>query len=284
MKASSQIDEVTAVSRARKPRWTTVVKGFLQEKPQYVLSPLLLIAILLAWELGVLLAGTPEYILPRPTQIADQLVVAAGDSSTWDNLGVTALEMMLGFGIAVAISLVLAVIVGIIPRIEAFIMPYIVAIQTVPAVSLAPILLLWFGFGITSKVLLAVLIAFFPIFINMVSGLKVNSEGQTQMLRSFGASRAQVLRMVRIPNALPYVFAGLEIGIVFALLGAVVGEFSGAQAGLGYQILKESYSFNISGMFSALIFLSVLGLTANFIVVLIQRRVVFWAKDTRAKM
>jgi NitT/TauT family transport system permease protein len=185
--------------------------------------------LLVVWQLGARLAGIPQYILPVPSEIFDAFSRAVGLTSVWANVRVTASEAALGFLIAAVVGLALAAFVAVVPRIEQLVMPYLIASQTVPTVALAPLLLIWFGFDEPSKLAMAALTAFFPIVINAMDGLRSTAGPRHELLQSLGASRWQILRMVRIPQSLPYIFAGLDVGVVFALLGAVVGEFSGAR-------------------------------------------------------
>jgi NitT/TauT family transport system permease protein len=159
------------------------------------------------------------------------------------------------------------------------VLPYIVAFQSVPKVALAPMFVVWFGFGLASKIVMATIIAFFPILINVIAGLKSADNDKIEMLTSFGASRFQVFRMARFPSALPYIFAGLQSGVVFSILGAIVGEYIGAQEGLGYQLMQANYRFDIPAMFAVLIVLSIMGMIAHGVVKLCQRKFVFWSGD-----
>ena len=168
----------------------------------------------------------------------------------------TTQEALLGFVIGVGAALVLGTFISQIEIVEPRLMPYIVAFQTVPKVALAPLFVVWFGFGLTSKVVMAAVISFFPMLVNVIEGLRAADADKIQMLTVFGASKSQIFRMVRLPSALPFIFAGLDIGIVFAILGAVVGEFIGAKEGLGYLLLQTNYNFDIAGMFAVLVVLS----------------------------
>lgn len=229
-----------------------------------------------SWEAWVWLANMPIYILPPPSAIAQQLLVLFGLGSFWHDFGVTMKEVLLGYAFGILIAVTLGVAIAQIKLLEKGLMPYIVAFQTIPSVALAPLFLQWFGYGVTSKVVMAALIAFFPILVNVIAGLQASGQDEIQMLRAFGASRLQVLIKVRIPNALPYVFAGLNLGVVFALVGAIVAEFVGAQAGLGNRILQYNEQFNIAGMFAVLIVLAAMGMLMHSIVAFIKNKVVFW--------
>ncbi|RAY16189.1 ABC transporter permease [Actinomadura craniellae] len=253
----------------------------LRENPEFALVPAVFVIVLLGWEYLLGPLGVEEYVLPRPSQIAASLGDQLSDDLFWGHLWVTLKESLAGYLIGVVTALVLGTLISQIRLVERTLMPYIVAFQTVPKVALAPLFVVWFGFGITSKIVMAAVISFFPMLVNVIEGLRSADADRIQMLTVFGASRSQVFRMVRLPTALPFIFAGLDIGIVFAILGAVVGEFIGAKEGLGYLLLQTNYNFDISGMFAVLVVLSLLGLVAHFLIRAVQRRFAFWAEDNR---
>lgn len=252
-----------------------------RERPEIVLVPAVFAIVILGWEFLARPLGIDEYTLPRPSQIYSSLEAQLTDGQFWGHLRVTLQESLLGYLIGVGAAMVLGTLISQIRLVERTLMPYIVAFQTVPKVALAPLFVVWFGFGITSKVVMAAVISFFPMLVNVVEGLRSADPDRIQMLTVFGAGRFQVFRMVRLPTALPFIFAGLDIGIVFAILGAVVGEFIGAKEGLGYLLLQSNYNFDIAGMFAVLVVLSVLGLIAHFLIRYAQRRVAFWADENR---
>ncbi|MFE9959298.1 ABC transporter permease [Micromonospora sp. NPDC005299] len=252
-----------------------------REKPQLWLVPAVFVVVVLLWEYGIQLIGVDEYVLPRPSQVVDSLWRELGDDLFWGHLWVTSQEALVGFVIGVGAAVLLGTFISQIKVVEATLMPYIVAFQTVPKVALAPLFVVWFGFGLTSKVVMAAVISFFPMLVNVVEGLRAADADKIQMLTVFGASKGQIFRMVRLPSALPFIFAGLDIGIVFAILGAVVGEFIGAKEGLGYLLLQTNYNFDIAGMFAVLVVLSVMGLVAHFVIRLVQKRVAFWAEESK---
>lgn len=249
--------------------------------PDLVLIPLVFVVTVAIWEFGVRLLNVPPFVLPPPSLVFESLVEQLQSPLLWRNFYVTAVEMFAGYALGVGLAFVLGVAISQIRLVEKVIFPYVVALQTVPKTALAPLFLIWFGFGITSKVITAALVAFFPMLVNVIEGLKSADEEKVEMLRSLGASRLQIFRMVQFPNALPFIFAGLDIGIIFALIGAVVGEFVGARAGLGYQLLQFNYNFNIAGMFAVLVVLSVMGIVPHYIIRLLQRRFAFWSGSGR---
>lgn len=253
----------------------------LRENPQYALVPLVFIIVILVWEFGTRLIGVNEFVLPRPSQIWEALTQQLASVQFWHHTWVTVQEAGIGFAIAVVVATGLGVLVSRSTIVEKTVMPYVVAFQAVPKVALAPLFVVWFGFGLTSKIVMAAVIAFFPMLINVIEGLKAVEKDKIEMLTTFGASESQIFRMARLPSALPFIFAGLDVGAVFAVLGAVVGEFIGAQEGLGYLLLNANYNFDIPTMFAVLVVLSAIGLLAHIIIRYLQRKVTFWAEDDR---
>jgi len=250
-----------------------------REHPEVLLIPLVFVVVVLLWQFATSWFSIEDYILPKPTAVWDSLVLQLRSDVFWANLRVTGKEALLGYVIGVGAAIVLGTLISQVRLLEKTFFPYVVAFQTIPKVALAPLFVVWFGFGQTSKIVMAAIICFFPVLINTIEGLKSADPDRIQMLTVFGANRSQVFRKVQIPSALPFIFAGLDIGIVFAILGAVVGEFIGAKEGLGYQLLQFNYNFDTAGMFAVLIVLSVMGLVGHLIVKFFQRRFVFWAAD-----
>jgi NitT/TauT family transport system permease protein len=160
--------------------------------------------------------------------------------------------------------------------VEYFCYPYIVMFQSLPKVALAPLIIIWFGLGLTSKVVNAALIAFFPLLVNTMVGLRSADEERVNLMRSLAASERQIFWMLRLPNALPFVMAGLDVAMIFALIGAIVAEFVGARSGLGMLIQSMNFTMDVSGQFSILLVLSVVGLLLNRCILLVRRRVLFW--------
>ena len=180
-------------------------------------------------------------------------------------------------------GLLLGAAIGQSALLEAVLYPYVVAFQTMPKVAIAPLFVLWFGFGVTSKIIITAAIVFFPVLANTIVGLRSAPRDQIDLMTAFTASQWHIFRMVRVPHALPFVFAGLDIGIVLAVIGAIVGEFVGAQAGLGYLILQRNFSMDAAGMFAILIVLSVIGIVLHAAMRFVARRVIFWT-DTHSDL
>ena len=254
----------------------------LRSRPELILSPLLLIVVLGGWELTVRLLHVPSFILPPFSAVAAALWngLDAGPFARdgyWLHTGVTLSEILLGFVIGSAVGLILGVVIAQSRLLDATVRPYVVAFQSLPKVAVAPVIVLWFGYNMGSKVIIVCLLTFFPLLVTSLAGFKSVDEDRIALMRSLSASQWQIFWKVRFPSALPYIFAGLDIAIVFAVVGAIVGEFVGAQLGLGVMILQMNASMDVAGSFSVFIVLAVLGLALSFILRRIERRVLFWA-------
>ena len=232
-----------------------------------------------SWELLVYLLEIPSIVLPPPTEILESLIEQLSTPRFYRHIWVTLSEILGGFVLGTMFGLCLGTIIGLSPLMYRLLYPYIVALESMPKVAIAPIIVVWAGYGIESKIIITALIAFFPLLANTVAGLRSAPRDQVDMLTAFTASRWQIFRMTRLPSALPPIFTGLNIAIVLSVIGAIVGEFVGAREGLGYLILQNNFNFNIAGTFSALIVLSVIGITLHWIVQRIQARVVFWTQS-----
>jgi NitT/TauT family transport system permease protein len=238
---------------------------------------LMLIAVTLAvWEALVRLLDVPAFILPTPSSIFTALYRGIASALYLNHIGITLAETLIGFVVGTVLAFALGIAVALSRSIEYFLYPFIVMFQAMPKVALAPLIIVWFGLGLTSKVVNAALVAFFPLMVNTIVGLRSAEEEKVDLMRSLAASRWQVFWMLRLPNAMPYIFAGLEIAMIFALIGAIVAEFVGAQSGLGMLIQSMNFTMDVAGQFSVLLILSVLGLILNGMVNGVRRRVLFW--------
>lgn len=236
-----------------------------------------IIILLIIWDRAVVLLEVPTYLLPRPKDVATALWNGyVLEQTYWKHLRTTLYEVVVGYGVGCTIALTAGAIVAESRWIERTLMPVIVAIQSIPKVALAPLLIVWFGFGVASKMVLVALICFFPVFINSFYGLRSANPDLLRLYRAFGAPRLHVFFHVKLPSAAGSIFAGLQIGVVLALIGAIVGEFVSAKEGLGYLIQSSTLSFDVATMFAAVVSLSAVGITASSIVRFIQAKVVFW--------
>jgi len=240
-----------------------------------VVYPMLaLVLLVIIWDLVVRIFKIRDYLLPGPGAVFRTLIDEAGYLA--DQSVTTTQEVILGFILATVVGLLIAIAIATWRPFEQAAYPLLVASQEIPQVAFAPLLLVWFGFGITSKVIIAFLIAFFPVVVNTAVGLRSVPTELIDLARSTRASSLTILRKIRFPYALPYAFTGLKIGATFAVIGAVVGEFVGAGKGLGYVLVTANGRLDTALMFAAIIVLVVLGLALFFVVVLIERLVIPW--------
>ena len=242
----------------------------------FMLRLLLIAATLVAWEILVRFFNVPAFILPTPSNIFVALYRGIASRLYIDHIWITLTETLLGFVFGTALAFALGVAVALSRPVEYFLYPFIVMFQAMPKVALAPLIIIWFGLGLTSKVVSAALVAFFPLMVNTIVGLRSAEEDKINLMRSLAATRGQIFWMLQLPNALPYIFAGLEIAMIFALIGAIVAEFVGAQSGLGMLIESMNFTMDVAGQFSVLLILSLLGLGLNGLVAVVRRRVLFW--------
>jgi NitT/TauT family transport system permease protein len=237
---------------------------------------LLLLASLLVWEALVRLLGVAAYILPPPSRILVALYRGFASSLYPFHLWVTLSETLLGFALGAISGFALGVAVALSRRFEYFLYPYIIMFQSLPKVALAPLILIWFGLGLTSKVVTAALVVFFALMVNTIAGLRCAEEDRINLMRSLDASPAQIFWMLRLPGALPFIMAGLEVSMSLSLIGAIVAEFVGAQSGLGMLIQSMNYTMDVGGQFSVLLILALLGLALNRLLIAARRRILFW--------
>lgn len=247
-------------------------------------SPAVSIAVLVGflgfWELAVIVLGIPKIVLPLPSSIAVSLWDGFASGLYLWHLAITFYEIIVGFLVGAVSGLVIGFIVALSPVLERIFYPYVVAFQTIPKVAIAPIIVIWFGYGTASKIVITATIGFFPVLANTIVGLRAAPHDQLEMLTAYTATRWQLFRMVRLPQALPYIFVGLDVAIVLSVIGAIVGEFVGAKAGLGFLILQMNFNFDMAGTFAVLLVLSAIGVGLHWMVNWAQRRVVFWMDDT----
>lgn len=241
-----------------------------------ILRLLLMAAILAVWEAAARLLGIPGYILPPPSAVMMGLWRGVSSGLYLQHVWITILETFLGFALGASTGFLLGALVALSRRFEYYLYPIIVMFQAMPKVALAPLIIVWFGLDLTSKVVNAALVCFFPLMVNTIAGLRSADEDRVALMRSLAATPTQIFWMLRLPGALPSIFAGLEIAMIFALIGAIVAEFVGAQSGLGVLIQSMNFSMDVAGQFSVLFILSLIGLSLNTVVQAVRRRVVFW--------
>lgn len=244
--------------------------------PEITYSVLVFIGLLAVWQAVVEIFDVSNILVPAPTAVAASLIEGFQDGSLITHSLVTLKEILIGFGIAVGSALISAVLITQFRTVERVLFPLLILTQTIPKVAMAPLLIVWFGIGISSKVLTVALIAFFPLLINAILGFRSAAHEQVEMLRSFGATRMQVMRHLQIPSALPHIFAGLEVAVILSVTGAVVAEFVGSSEGLGYLIQATNFTLDVARTFAVIVVLSAVGIALHAVVVQLGRWLVSW--------
>jgi NitT/TauT family transport system permease protein len=235
-------------------------------------SLLLLLALLAAWEGLVRGLGLSALVLPPPSAVLASLGKGLASGYLWPHVRATATELLLGLGLGCAIGFAAGVLLAEQPTLRRLLMPYVVVSQVVPKLALMPLFIVWFGFGLTSTVVITALICFFPLLENTMTGLAQVPADRIELFRMLGATRSQTLWRLKLPTGLPSVLAGLRIAVVLALVGAVVGEFIGASRGLGALIIAAQGSMDTTLMFAVLVLISLLGLLLYQATLLLERR------------
>lgn len=261
-------------------RTTKVLRRWIPPRPlwEWVAPPVVLMLILAALEWASRTGHIPRYVFPAPTAIVYALWRDVVSDTLLVNLKVTLVEILLGFGIGTLAALLLGVLIIVSRPVAVIVYPYFVALQTIPKLAIAPLLIVWFGFGVESKIAVAAMASFFPVFINTVVALQLTDRDMLDLMTSLRASQWQTLRMVKLPSALPVIASGMQVGIVLSVLGAVVGEFLGATGGLGYLLSFRNQQLDTPGVFAVLIVLGVLGYSLDALVRALRRRLAFWAE------
>jgi ABC-type nitrate/sulfonate/bicarbonate transport system permease component len=233
-----------------------------------------LAGLFVAWELYVEFSGISAVTLPAPSRIIQSAFANRG--IIWDNAWVTIKETLIGLAVSIALGVALALVIDAFAPARRALYPLLVGSQTVPVVVIAPLLVLWFGFELTPKVVVVTLYTFFPITVAFASGLAATDGEALLLMRTLGANRLQTLRLLQIPQALPYLFTGLRIAVTYAMVGAVFAEWSGAREGLGIYVLLMKNSFRTDLVFAAVFLIALLSLLLFGLVGLTQRLVVRW--------
>jgi NitT/TauT family transport system permease protein len=251
---------------------------FADRIPDWVLLSITFLILLGLWQLAINVFNPPPYIIPSPAALGLALWSAVTDINLWVNISVTAEEVAIAFVIAAFLAGAMGLWVTESRIAERIILPYVIAIQSVPKVAIAPLIIIWFGFGITSKVVIASMLAFFPIFVNVVTGFKAIDQRQLMLMRSLCASRWQIFFKLRLMTACPYIFAGLQIAAVLASLGAIVGEFVGAKHGIGSMIIRSQTEMDVANVFVGVFALSIMVSVLHALVKFASKKIVFWTE------
>jgi NitT/TauT family transport system permease protein len=242
---------------------------------------LVLLALLVLWEVAVVVLRVPRVLMPAPTAVVAQF----GESPGWllMQAGNTALETLLGFGLSLVIGIPLAVAIVYSRFLENTLYTLLVVLNSVPKIAVAPLFIIWMGTGLAPKVAIALMIALFPIVIDTVIGLRSVAPEMLDLARSMGGSHAKVFWKIRFPSALPNIFGGTKVAISLAVVGAIVGEFVGADRGLGYVIMTAQGTFNTPRMFAAITLLAIMGIVLFYAVDIAERRLLPWHVSRRSE-
>lgn len=241
----------------------------------------ILVGALVFVEIGVREGFISSLILPRPSEVWRALADMFETGLVWPQLTSTLTGTVLGFLLASLLAFSIGGLIAVSQRFEAIFMPFVIALQTMPKIAVAPLIIIWAGFGMNSKVMIVTLVCFFPILINTIQGLRLRETDRYELLRSVGATKWQVFRYIRFPGSLPYIFAGLHIGVIFSLIGAVTAEFVGSRDGLGVLLLTQKSQFNVPGVYAVLLLFMVIGLIIDAVMTVTERRLTFWAQEKR---
>lgn len=255
--------------------------GLLHGLPKLLLILAGVVVLIGLWQLSTDVLEVPAYILPSPAKVllalkAGLLVPLASPVGFYLPLASTLANAAQGFVIGAVFGLLLGSLMAEFKAVETLLMPYAFALQTLPKVAIAPLIVIWCGFGDGSKITMAALLAFFPMMVNTFTGIRTTDPERIDLMRTLSASRIESYFMVKLPTAAPYIFAGLDMGIVYALLGTIVAEFLGAQSGIGVAITQAQAVTDVASVFAALILLGATGIVMHAVVHTLKHRLVHW--------
>lgn len=242
----------------------------------------LIIVLIIGWDLCIRLFKIPQYLIPTPWQVVQQLYKEW--PMLWRESLPTLYATLGGFVLSALVGVPIAMWIAYSRLVESFVYPLLVFSQSVPKVAIAPLFVVWFGFGVIPKVIAAFLLGFFPVIVATVQGFKSIESDVIDLARSMGASPLKVFIKFRLPQAMPAIFSGLKVSVTLAVVGAVVGEFVGSNSGLGYVLQKANGTFDLPLMFAALVILSMIGVLLFLMLELIERWVLPWHASQRHDM
>jgi NitT/TauT family transport system permease protein len=232
--------------------------------------------LLAVWVVSVDVFHVPDYLIPAPGAVLRVLKTGYIDGQYWPHFLFTFKNTVIGYGVGASLALLLGAFVAESKTFERFFFPYIVALQATPKVAIAPLILVWFGYGMASKIVLIALMTFFPVFINTIMGMRQTNPAMLDLMRVCSATRMHVFINVKLPSAAGHIFAGLQISVVLSLIGAVVSEFVSSSKGLGYLIQSASVNLDVATMFACLFSLIAIGLCGTKFVSFLHSKLVFW--------
>ena len=275
---AAQSFPATDVARPARPR---IARPSISR--EHALSLLLLVVLLGAWQGLTTALAVPEFIFPSPAAVGRWLVVGfsqplSSGASLWYHLGVTLQESAIGFAIGAASGVVTGMALAHWSTAGRVLFPYIQAFNALPKIAIAPLMVIWFGFGIEAKVIMAAILVFFPMLVNSMSGYHSVEPERIDLARSCNATGSQIFWKIIIPSSLPFIFAGLHMATILAILGAIVGEFVGSTAGLGMLLLQYNNNMQVGGVFAVLVVLGAVGYLINILMIWLEARFCFWAR------
>jgi NitT/TauT family transport system permease protein len=249
----------------------------------WLTTPFLCGVVIAAWQLYVINWDVSPFILPSPFSVGRAWMTMLYSERTWLHTWSTIYETVVGFFWGVVVGILLGVAIARNEWLELTLNPFIVAVQVVPKVAFVPLFVVWFGFGITSKVIVAAVLSGFPILTNTVLGVKSVEHGHKDVMISLNATRFQMFRRLELPSSLPYIITGMEIGVVLAIIGAIVGEYMGGNDGLGYLMIARMNAYQTDGLFAVMIHMTLIGFAAFFLVGLLRRALIPWHQSAKLK-
>ncbi|MCU0124294.1 ABC transporter permease [Pseudomonas vlassakiae] len=236
----------------------------------------LLLLFLLLWQWGPRLLGMPEFVMPPLSRVAEESVLMWQGSNLLEHTLITAFEIIVGFALGALLGVSIGVALGLSPSAEAMLSPYILALQIAPKVAFAPLFVMWLGYTIYPKILIAILIVFFPVMINVLSAIRTVDPDMINLVRTMNATRWQIFRLVEFPSAMAALFSGLRIASTLAVIGVTVGELVGGNQGLGFLLVDAEGQGNTAGVFVAIVLLTLIGVLAYGAVVWAEKRVLHY--------
>lgn len=247
-----------------------------------LISLVVFVVFLATWEwLAIPMLGISPALLPKPSAIAVALWSGLVEGNLLSDTGITLIEVAAGYASGSLVGFLLAIPVAGSRAVERVLSPYVVALQAIPKVAIAPLFIVWFGFGMSSKVIIVALITFFPVFVNAVIGLRATPAEQHELFNVYGASAWKRFFHLKVPNSLPYVFGGLNVGVTLSVIGAIVAEFVGAQEGIGASIMRAGFALDTASVFAAITLLTLIAAGASAAVQALGRHLVFWMNNPK---
>jgi NitT/TauT family transport system permease protein len=249
----------------------------------WITTPVLLAALVLIWREYVAATHISAFILPAPDKVWEAWMDMLASPRAWGHTWLTVYVTLVGFAWALVVGVGLGVVLGRVRWLELTLNPFIIATQVIPKVALLPLFIVWFGFGSTSKVIVAAVLAFFPILTNTILGVKSVDPGQRDVMTTLNATQWQIFRRLELPSSLPYILTGMEVGIVLAIIGAIVGEYLGGNAGLGFMLVSKMNGYETDGLFAVILQMTLIGFALYFATGALRRFFIPWHQSVRIR-